>query len=151
MSAEVTLHTTKPYVLIVDDDAALRRMVTMVLEDEGWDVLEAKNGAEALATMCSSPHRLVVLLDWKMPELSGEEVLEMVVASPEMTMRHAYALITANAGGIPPRLADLLFQLEAPTIAKPFSISELVRVVELQAHRISIAEVANRGSRHSAD
>lgn len=143
MAVDATSNTTKPYVLIVDDDATLRRMVSMVLEDAGWESLEAKDGLEALATMRSSPGRLVVLLDWKMPEVSGEEVLETVVATPELTTRHAYALITANATAITPHLADLLGQLEASMIAKPFSIGELLRAVELQACRIAETEVAN--------
>jgi len=143
MAADATLHTTKPNVLIVDDDATLRRMVSMVLEDASWESLQAKDGLEALATMRSSPSRLVVLLDWKMPEISGEELLEVVLATPELATRHAYALITANAAIITPHLADLLSQLEAPTIAKPFSIDELLCAVELQARRIAEIEVAD--------
>lgn len=143
MAADATPHTTKPYVLVVDDDAALRRMVSMVLEDAGWEALEAKDGLEALATLRSSQSRLVVLLDWRMPEISGEEVLETVVAAPELAARHAYALITANAAVITPHLADLLCQLGAPMIAKPFSIDELLCAVELQADRIAEKEVAH--------
>lgn len=143
MAADATLHTTKPCVLVVDDDATLRRMVSMVLEDAGWETLEAKDGLDALATMRSSSSCLIVLLDWKMPEISGEEVLEVVVATPELAARHAYALITANAAVITPHLADLLSQLEAPMVAKPFSIDELLCAVELQASRISEKEVAN--------
>jgi CheY-like chemotaxis protein len=140
MSTEVMLHPPKVRVLIVDDDAALRRMVTMVLEDAEWDVLEAKDGLEALAAIRSSPGPLVVLLDWRMPDMSGEEVLEMVVATPELATRHAYALITANAAAITPHLADLLTQLAAGMVAKPFSICELLSTVEDQARRVSAEE-----------
>lgn len=143
MSTDVTPHTPTGRVLIVDDDAALRRMVAMVLEDAGWDALEAKDGCEALVTLRSSPSRLVVLLDWRMPEMSGEEVLDIVVASPELAMRHAYALITANAAAVTPHLADLLCRLEAPMIAKPFSIRDLLGVVETQARRIAVEEAPN--------
>ncbi len=140
MSTDPTLQTTNIRVLVVDDDVALRRMITMVLEDAGWELLEAKDGAEAPATMRSSPTRLIVLLDWKMPEMSGEEVLEVVVASPELAMRHAYVLVTANMAAMTPHLADLLHRLEAPVIAKPFSIRDLIYTVEVQAHRLAAAE-----------
>jgi CheY-like chemotaxis protein len=143
MSTDVTLHATKGRVLIVDDDAALRRMITMVLEDAGWDVLEAKDGHEALVAVRSSSGRLVVLLDWRMPGMSGEEMLDIVVATPELAMRHAYALITANAAAITPHLASLLCQLAAPTIAKPFNIRDLLCVVENQARQISVEEAAH--------
>src|SRR5258708_13641500 len=106
-------------VLVVDDDAALRRMLNMVLADAGWEVLEAKDGVEAVAMLYSCPCRLVVLLDWKMPEMSGEEVLELVKANPELASRHAYVLITANAAAGTPQLTELLRDLCVPGVAKP--------------------------------
>lgn len=141
MSTEVTLDTTKIRVLVVDDDAALRRMVNMVLEDAGWDVLEAKDGYEAIATLRSSPSRLVALVDWRMPGMSGEDLLDTVVADPELAVRHAYALITANAATLSPHLVDLLSQLSAPVVAKPCGIRELLGTVEDQARRICVEEV----------
>jgi CheY-like chemotaxis protein len=143
MVAGAPFDATKVRVLVVDDDAALRRMVTMVLEDAEWDFQEAKDGPEALAAMRSSPGHLVVLLDWRMPDMSGEEVLDIVVASPELAMRHAYVLITANATAVTPHLTDLLHRLGAPMVAKPFNINELLRTVEHQARRISAQEAAS--------
>jgi CheY-like chemotaxis protein len=141
MSTDGRLRTTDVRVLIVDDDAALRRMVTMVLEDAGWQVLVAKDGLEALAAVRSSPCQLIVLLDWRMPEMSGEQVLEIVASTPELAARHAYALITANVAAMTPHLEDLLSRIDATMIAKPFSIRELLCTVEHQAHRISAQEV----------
>ena len=143
MSTDATFDPARVRVLVVDDDAALRRMVTMVLEDAGWDVLEAKDGQEALAAMRSSPSRLVVLLDWKMPNMSGDEVLDVVVATPELATRHAYALITANGAMATPHLMGLLRQLAAPIVAKPFSIRDLLFAVENLARRVGEEEVAS--------
>jgi CheY-like chemotaxis protein len=138
-------NATKVCVLIVDDDVSLRRMVSMVLEDAEWEFLEAKNGVEALAALRSCPCHLIVLLDWKMPEMSGEEVLEVVAATPELTVRHAYVLITANSAAISGHMQDLLTQLDAPMLAKPFSIRELMQTVEHQADRFSQTKVASEG------
>jgi CheY-like chemotaxis protein len=143
MSTDGRPHTPEVRVLIVDDDAALRRMVTMVLEDAGWQVLAAKDGLEALAAVRSSPCQLVVLLDWRMPEMSGEQVLEIIAATPELAARHAYALITANVAAMTPHLEDLLSRLDVTMIAKPFSIRELLCTVEQQAHRISTQEATS--------
>src|SRR5262249_26949296 len=120
MPTDAMLDPIKLSVLIVDDDAALRTMVTMVLEDAECDVLEAKNGREALAILRSTPRRLVVLLDWMMPEMSGIEVLDTIKADPELAMRHAYVLLTANVAAFSPHLMDLLRELSVPVIAKPF-------------------------------
>ena len=61
-------------VLVVDDENAIRESLRMILEYEGYRVLEAANGGEALETVRSgSPH--AVLLDIKMPEMDGLAVL----------------------------------------------------------------------------
>ena len=56
--------------LIVDDDRAIRETVRAVLEDEGFTVAVAANGAEAIAKMEERPPRLV-LLDLMMPVVDG--------------------------------------------------------------------------------
>jgi CheY-like chemotaxis protein len=118
-------------------------MVSMVLEDAGWEFQEAKDGPEALAAVRSSPSHLVVLLDWRMPDMSGEEVLDTVMATPELTTRHAYVLITANTAAITPHLTDLLHLLGAPMVAKPFNINELLWTIENQARRLTAQEAAS--------
>jgi two-component system nitrogen regulation response regulator NtrX len=61
-------------VLVVDDEAAIRESLRMILEFEGYQVEEARHGAEALARLSElSPD--AILLDIRMPELDGIEVL----------------------------------------------------------------------------
>jgi len=65
---------TRGTVLVVDDEKSIRDSLRMVLEYEGYRVLEAAGGDEALAAARrSSPH--AILLDIKMPEMDGLEVL----------------------------------------------------------------------------
>jgi CheY-like chemotaxis protein len=140
MSTNGTLHEPTTHVLVVDDDMALRRMVAMVLEDAEWEVLEARDGREALATMRSNRDHLIVLLDWKMPNMSGEDVLNAVKADPDLATRHAYVLITAMSAMLSPHVMTLLNELSVPVIAKPFGIQQLLCVVEdkaqsMRAHR----------------
>lgn len=61
-------------VLIVDDDASIRTMLAFVFHDEGFEVVEAGDGAEALEVLRTRPPALVVL-DLMMPEVDGVEVL----------------------------------------------------------------------------
>ena len=142
MLKNLALDPAKIYVLVVDDDEPMRRLVSMVLEDDEWDVLEAKNGIEALAILRSSPSHLVVLLDWMMPEMSGEDVLEVVNSDRVLATRHAYALITANAALLTAHMRDLLRELSVPLIAKPFSIQDILCIVENQARRIHAEEAS---------
>ena len=116
----------------------------MVFEDADWDVLEAKDGPEALATLRSCEGRLVVLLDWKMPGMSGEEVLCTVKADPALVARHTYVLISGNVANLSPHLTAMLRELSVPVLSKPFRIDELLRIVEAQAGLMRPEEVAQQ-------
>jgi DNA-binding response OmpR family regulator len=61
-------------VLIVDDDASIRTMLSFVFVDAGFDVIEAADGHEALDVLRTEPPALVVL-DLMMPGLDGVDVL----------------------------------------------------------------------------
>ena len=64
----------RPRVLLVDDEAGLREMLRMVLESEGYDVVEAENGAEAVAIVeRDAAHLQVALIDVQMPVMGGVE------------------------------------------------------------------------------
>ncbi len=62
-----------PRILVVDDDWGLRRLICLVLNQEGFEVIEAATGAEALARVHDSNPTLV-LLDVMMPGMDGFDV-----------------------------------------------------------------------------
>lgn len=67
-------------VLVVDDDAMLRSILTRRLHHHGYAVVEAENGEEALERFEESPDSFdCVLLDLSMPKLSGQEVHRALV------------------------------------------------------------------------
>jgi signal transduction histidine kinase/DNA-binding response OmpR family regulator len=64
-------------VLLVEDDPAIRQMMRITLEKEGWAVVEAGNGKTALEQVNAPPPSLI-LLDLTMPEMDGFDFLEEV-------------------------------------------------------------------------
>ncbi len=72
----------KRKILIVDDDLDDLKMISMVLEPEGYEVITAENGVEALAKVESEDPDLV-LLDVMMPELDGFAACDKLKSSPE--------------------------------------------------------------------
>jgi len=67
--------------LIVDDSRVIRKVARRILEDLGFDVAEAADGAEALA-WCRTTMPDVVLLDWNMPKMDGYEFLRSLRRLP---------------------------------------------------------------------
>jgi CheY-like chemotaxis protein len=71
-------------VLVVDDDATVRRLIAATLEGEGHKIREASDGEEALEEISS--HRPdAIVLDLIMPRLDGFAVLERLHADPELS------------------------------------------------------------------
>ncbi|MBA3999596.1 sigma-54 dependent transcriptional regulator [Brevundimonas sp.] len=82
-------------VLVVDDDPTQRRLVQAVLDREGYNVVHAENGGEAIDRMTKGGGADVVLLDMVMPCLSGMETLaEMRTAG----VRAPVIILTASGG-----------------------------------------------------
>lgn len=132
MSCAVTIESGVR-ILIVDDDRGIRHTLRAVLEDEGYAVLEAGDGAEGLALVRASLHRLVVLLDLRMPGMDGAGVLDAVAADARLARRHAFILVTANLDAITRACAALLHRLDVPIVPKPFDLDPLLDLVDRAA------------------
>jgi CheY-like chemotaxis protein len=114
--------TPEKQVLVVDDDEAIRTLVTTVLRRRGLTVETARNGAEALDHLRTS-RPLVVLLDLMMPVMNGWDVLDHLerVAPSDRPV-----VIVLSAGSEPRAFkADLV----AGMVRKPFDIDLLVDTV----------------------
>ena len=123
-------------VLVVDDDRAIRETMRLALEEEGYAVSEAPDGAAALKLLRGGTAARVVLLDLRMPRVTGLEVLQQAAEEPEIAMRNAFVLVTANLHTLDARAKALLAGLAVPTVAKPFELDELLAIVAQAAHRV---------------
>jgi CheY-like chemotaxis protein len=108
-------------ILLVEDEAELRRLTSAMLTRVGYTVLEASRPSEA--------HRLVeqldrevslVITDVVMPELSGPELVRQLRAS----LRGLKVLYISGYANVP---GDV--ELDAPLLPKPFSTRDLLRIV----------------------
>ena len=108
-------------VLVVDDDPYIREALAEVLEDEGYRVATARDGEEALERLGREPLPALILLDLRMPGMSGWEVrrrllevpalarIPVVLLSADSRLEEAEAVLGA-AGSLrnPPSLDELL-------------------------------------------
>ena len=118
--------STKPKILVVDDDDAIRALLQTVLRRRGFDVDGARNGVEALEQLGGRNYALVVL-DLMMPRMSGYELLDHLSRQSIMT-RPRVLVLTA---GLDSRLlaAGFAADLVIGTVHKPFDIEMLVDIV----------------------
>lgn len=82
-------------ILIADDENSLRFLLRKTLEGNGFKILEAKNGKEALA-MALKRHPDLIILDVVMPDLYGSEVCERLRKQPK-TAKTPIMILTANS------------------------------------------------------
>ena len=112
-----------PCVLVVDDDPAIRELLVDLLRAEGYRVIEAVNGAEAIdAARGFLP--AVVLIDLMMPVMSGAEATHILKSDPETA---AIPVLAMSAGR---NLSAVVLDIPADGfVPKPFDLTELVSVV----------------------
>lgn len=109
-------------VLVVDDDEDFRTSISMVLTEEGWEVREARHGAEAL-DMLGEWVPSVMMLDWRMPVMDGGEVLKRLDGHP---LHPRIVLVTAST-----HASDLAAQHRVRFhVGKPFAVDELLQVLD---------------------
>jgi CheY-like chemotaxis protein len=110
------------HVLVVDDEPGIRETVTAMLEIEGYDVAEAKDGVDALAQV-QARQPDVILLDMRMPGLDGwgfaAELRARDLSIPIVVMTAA-----RDAARWAGEIAATAF------VAKPFGFDDLLRAVE---------------------
>lgn len=114
-----------PTVLVVDDDATQRRVLTSLLSSAGFDVLEAANGPQALELFASSPPA-IVLVDLQMPEMDGWETACRIRAMPGGETKPILA-VTATA--IEKENIGLRTSGIVDVLLKPFRSDDLIELL----------------------
>ena len=122
---------------MVDDDAAIRETLHQLLEDEGYHVEQAPDGVAALDALRATQRPMVVLLDVMMPRLDGYGVLREVTRDESLAGKHRFVVMTASANTLTEALTQLMRQLDAPALIKPFSIDLLLDTLAKAASQLA--------------
>jgi CheY-like chemotaxis protein len=109
----------KGRVLVVDDEPAIRALVTKIVERAGYPVVSARDGAEAIEKLDSDDYAVVVL-DLMMPNVDGYGLIEYIKASS----RRRPAIIVISAGDTA-ALRRLDGAVVHSILRKPFDIDVL--------------------------
>lgn len=142
-------------VLIADDESAMRDILKMYFEKEGYDVQLAKDGDEVLERLSLEPFDLL-LLDWMMPKTTGLEVLKsfrdfteakVIMMTAKTTTEDELAGLLAGADDyvkkpFDPKIlvlrANKLVQMGARLKCGSLSLDQVARTVFLENERIEL-------------
>lgn len=121
--------TSARQVLVVDDEEDIRQALRFLLEDAGYQVLEAQNGQEAIERLRANPQRMAVLLDWRMPRLDGVQALDAIATTMPRSAPHAFIFMTASVQTPSLCLAQIPEGASVSFIHKPFNLDDVLAAV----------------------
>jgi two-component system KDP operon response regulator KdpE len=136
--------TTKPRILLVDDEPAIQRALGPLLRSRGYDVRLAATGADALAGVTAEPPDLVVL-DLGLPDLDGTEVCRRIRAQSAVPI----IVLSAREGE-----ADKVAALDLGAddyVTKPFGPEELLARIRVALRRAGSGSVPDTGTLLAGD
>ena len=125
-----------PVVLVTEDDAPVRNLITTTLRTHDYKYLTAQNGAEAVM-MASSHNPDVLFLDLGLPDMDGIDVIRRIRSWSNMPI----IVISARSDD-----ADKIEALDAGAddyLTKPFSVEELLARLRVTVRRLSLMNGAN--------
>jgi DNA-binding response OmpR family regulator len=117
-------------VLVVDDEPAICRALSIALDRAGYHVLIAQSGDAALSTLAHE-HVDVMVIDLRIPDTRGDVVFELAAA----THPHLRKQTLFMTGDISERAHKLILSCKCPSVRKPFELKELITAVAALAPR----------------
>ena len=121
-----------PFILVVEDEDALSTLLQYNLDKEGYDVVVAADGEEAL-TLVSERLPDIIILDWMLPKISGIEVCRRLRQRSES--RNVPIIMLTARGEESDRIRGLDTGAD-DYIVKPFAMSELSARIRAVLRRI---------------
>ena len=109
-------------VVLVEDDEAIRLVFGELLRSEGYEVLTFANGREALEGLHGTRNPCLILLDWMMPEMNGEQFLR-ARTTHETAGKSPVVIVSAVTNWIQPTPGA------EERLPKPVDIDDFLRVV----------------------
>jgi len=118
----------KGTILVVDDEEYIRRLISRILSDAGYAVVQAASGKEALERMNDSDISLI-LLDIRMPDLDGFQTLTLI------RKQYSVPVIMVTGLGEVTSVSDALSLGADDYVKKPFQARELIARIEAKLRR----------------
>jgi CheY-like chemotaxis protein len=109
-------------IFVIDDDPGVSDALAAVLSDEGYDVMTAENGADALARLREAPAPALIVLDLMMPVMDGYQFRAEQLRTPAI----ADIPVVVLTAGAAPRASELCVN---DILKKPIDLDSLLGVI----------------------
>ncbi len=129
----------KPLILVVEDDAPVRNLITVTLKTNDYKFLAAGNGGAAIME-ASSHNPDIMLLDLGLPDMDGVEVIKKIRTWSNMPI----IVISARCED-----SDKIEALDAGAddyLTKPFSVEELLARLRVTQRRLSVMQTSTQSA-----
>jgi len=122
-------------ILVADDDPAILRLVTAIVEKEGFSVIPARDGREAYKLLQADASFVAGIFDVVMPHIQGPELVRYMKTEKRL-MRIPVMMMTAEQN---PKLSSDSFSAGAVVfLPKPFTTSQLQTMLRMLISKASI-------------
>lgn len=111
-----------PTILIVEDQADIRQLLTVLLRMDGYDVVEANDGRQALDLLQGGVVCDLIISDMKMPQMQGDELARELAADPVLANVPIIILSGTHTPNLPSNVVA-----QSP---KPLDVVELLYVIK---------------------
>ena len=135
-------------VLLADDNTTNRDLLRVIFSRQGYDLMEAANGVEALDILEKTPVPIVGLIDWEMPQMEGIEVCRRVRAHKSPAPRFLILVTIRDSK------RDVVTGLSAGAndyVTKPFDKTELLARVKIGAQVVELEQTLTQRVEELAD
>lgn len=118
--------TEPPAILIADSDIAIQALLKQHLTSQGYRVISAQSGQEAIL-MAEAHHPALILIDLIMEDIHGTTVILTLKSSHTIPYM---PIIAVTAATLDEATTDILTRFAIPTVAKPWNVGELMDTIE---------------------
>lgn len=129
--ADTAIIHQEPTILVVDDSHSVRHIVSLTLQREGYQVLQAEDGQEAIAQLQQNPHVQMVICDIEMPNLNGFEFLSYRLKDSQLAKIPVIMLSSCSTN----QHRQLAMQLGATTyFTKPYVEEDFLTALRMSVN-----------------
>jgi CheY-like chemotaxis protein len=128
------------HIVVADDSPTVRRVLRGWLESAGHTVHEASDGEQTLQALRAAREPTVILLDYLMPGMTGDQVLQRALEQGYVPPRYVYVIVSGLTADFPPSFMDLLRRLSIQILPKPFDQHTLLSAVAFLAALLPTAD-----------